>query len=125
MNLTWAAVAALVARYSCISLFNPFRCLVCRRGLCGQAVVDAVAQPRRVRQAGHCDEGKNSSVNDYEGLCCSYSSPFLNQTSHQVKVLGTGSGTAIGMRLWTKKNYHGAQNRGNLENVRLWSGCFF
>jgi hypothetical protein len=78
-----------------LSLLNPFRCLSCRRGLCGQAVVDAVAQPRRVRQAGHCDEGKNSSVNDYEDLFCSYFSPFLNQTSRHVKLLGTGSGTAI------------------------------
>jgi hypothetical protein len=103
MNLTWAAVAALVALYSCISLFNPFLFLVCRRGLRGQAVVDPVAQPRRVRQAGHCDEGKNNSVKDYEDLCCLYFSPFFKQTSHQAKVLGTGSGTAIGMRLWIKK----------------------
>ncbi len=125
MNLTWAAVEALVALYSCISLFNPFRCLSCRRGLCGQAVVDPVAQPRRVRQAGHCDEGKNNSVKDYEDLCCSYSSQYFNQTSRHVKLLGTGSGTAIWMRFWTKENYRGAQNRGNLENVRLWSECFF
>jgi hypothetical protein len=95
-----------------LTLFNPFRCLVCRRGLRGQAIVDPVAQPRRVRQAGHCDEGKNNSVNDYEDLCCSYFSPFLNQTSRHVKLLGTGSGYSILMRLWIKENYYGAQKRG-------------
>ncbi len=120
MYRTWATVAALVALYSCISLFNPFLHLSCRRGLRGQATVDAVAQPRRVRQAGHCDEGKNNSVNDYEDLCCSYFSPFLKQTSHQVKLLWTGSGSASWMRLWNQRKLLWRPKEGS-----LWSECFF